>query len=58
MTNMAGYFVMAWTYVIAWKWTAWVASILAPNATQTNVDQNVAAIENGFMMQLRLNLEM
>lgn len=55
---MAGYFVMAWTYVIAWKWTAWVASILAPNATQTNVDQNVAAIENGFMMRLRLNLEM
>lgn len=49
---------MAWIYVIAWKWTAWVASILAPNAIQTNVDQNVAAIENGFMIRLRLKLGM
>lgn len=58
MTNMAVCFVMAWIYVIAWKWTAWVASILAPNAIQTNVDQNVAAIENGFMIRLRLKLGM
>lgn len=53
---MAGFFVMAWIYVIVWKRTAWVASILAPNAIQTSVDQNVAAIENGFMMHLRLKM--
>lgn len=53
MTNMAGCFAMASIYVIAWKRTAWVASILAPSAIQTNVDQHVGAIENGFMIQLR-----
>lgn len=58
MTNMAGCFVITSICVIAWKRTAWVASILAPNAIQTNVDQNVAAIGNGFMTQLRLKLGM
>ena len=58
MTNMAGCFVITSICVIAWKRTAWVASILAPNAIQTNVDQNVAAIGNGFMIQLRLKLGM
>lgn len=58
MTNMAGCFVITSIYVIAWKRTAWVASILVPNVIQTNVDQNVAAIGNGFMIQLRLKLAM
>lgn len=58
MTNMAGCFVITSICVIAWMRTAWVASILAPNAIQTSVDQNVAAIGNGFMMQLRLKMGM
>lgn len=58
MTNMEGCFVITSICVIAWKRIAWVASILAPNAIQTSVDQNVAAIGNGFMTQLRLKLGM
>lgn len=55
---MAGCSVITSICVIAWKRTAWVASILAQNAIQTNVDHNVAAIENGFMTQLRLKMGM
>lgn len=55
---MAGCFVITSICVTAWKRTAWVASILAPNAIQINVDQNVAATGNGFMIQLRLKLGM
>lgn len=58
MTNMAGCFVITLICVIAWKRTAWVASIPAPNAIQANVDQNVAATGNGFMIQLKLKLGM
>lgn len=56
MTDMAGCFVITLICVIAWKRPAWVASILAPNAIQKNVEQNVAAIGNGFMRKLRLKM--
>lgn len=58
MTVTAGCLGVTLICVTAWTRTAWVASILAPNATQISVGQNVAAIGSGFMIQLSLKMGM